>query len=303
MTCDTIQSYNLILPNGTITTVDESNTDLFFALKGGLNRFGIVSSIVYRTVPQPDQVYGGIQLYAASAIPALITATQQFQATNTDPKAQIIFTVNGGPVPEAILILFYDGPTRPAAFNPFNNIGIPLLNTLATQSFVNFVSGIPALAESGNRGAFATLSTTGLTTNFLKAVHNETIHYGTLSIVDTGTLLSYDVEPFLNYGQFATDSAYPHSASQLPLNLYFSWVLAANDNFWRAAIQQSIDTLTQVAINEGIYNAAIPAYPNYALGTYSAQQVYGTVNAQRLSAIRAVYDPARVMDLAGGFNI
>jgi hypothetical protein len=44
--------------NGTITTASSAkNTDLFFALKGGLNRFGIVTSAVYYTHQQPDLVY------------------------------------------------------------------------------------------------------------------------------------------------------------------------------------------------------------------------------------------------------
>ena len=43
--------------NGTIATIDATQPDLFFALKGGLNRFGIVTSAVYRTHVQPPEVY------------------------------------------------------------------------------------------------------------------------------------------------------------------------------------------------------------------------------------------------------
>lgn len=57
LTCDTVQSYTLVLPNGTISTIDSSQSDLFFALKGGLNRFGIVTSAVFSTHTQPDTVY------------------------------------------------------------------------------------------------------------------------------------------------------------------------------------------------------------------------------------------------------
>jgi hypothetical protein len=40
--------------NGTMTTASQSfNKDLFFALKGGLNRFGIVTSAVFVTHKQP----------------------------------------------------------------------------------------------------------------------------------------------------------------------------------------------------------------------------------------------------------
>jgi FAD/FMN-containing dehydrogenase len=35
----------------------DANQDLFWALKGGMNRFGIVTSAVLETHPQPSQVY------------------------------------------------------------------------------------------------------------------------------------------------------------------------------------------------------------------------------------------------------
>ena len=37
LTIDTIEEYELVLPNGTVTTVTSSNSDLFFALKVGRN--------------------------------------------------------------------------------------------------------------------------------------------------------------------------------------------------------------------------------------------------------------------------
>lgn len=242
-------------------------------------------------------------MFDASAVPALINATQYFQTYNTDPKAQVILTLNsiaGGP--GAILLSFYDGPNRPAAFAPFNGIQ-PTLSTLASQSFYSFATSTNSDLEAGNRGAFNTLSTTGTTPGFLAAVYNETQYYGSLALLNSGLLISYDVEPFMNYGQHATDSAFPHANSPLPLNLYFSWSLAADDSFWLAAIAQSIAHLTEVAKTEGIYSKDLYAYPNYAVSTLSSQQLYGASNLARLRKIQNQVDPNRVMELAGGFTL
>jgi len=303
LTCDTVNTYNLVLPNGTITTVDSTNEDLFFALKGGLNRFGVVTSIVYNTVPQPDLIYGGIQVYGADAIPALINATSEFQAENTDPKAQVLFTIDGGLDASVVLLLFYDGPFRPSAFDPFNITAIPLLSTLAVQSFADFENAIPSKLTGGQRGAYHTLMTTSLTQNFLTAVYNESNYWGDLSAVHAGTTVSYDIEPFMKYGEHATDSAFPHANSPLPLNLYYAWQLEADDVFWQGVMQQSVDRLTQVAIAEGIHDPNAYAYVNYALFTYSGEQVYGPTNLARLRTIQAQYDPNGVMELAGGFAL
>jgi len=301
LTCDNVIAFNLILPNGTITQVDSTQSDLFFALKGGLNRFGVVSSIILKAVPQPNLIYGGLSVYTDLVIAELINATYIFQTQNTDPKAQVILTINGGVAPEVLLLSFYDGPDRPAAFDQFNDI-VPLLSTETTQTFASFVSSIPANAQEGFRGAFHTMMTTSLTVGFLNAVYNESVFWGgIIGDVGTGFFLSYDVEPFSFYGQFATESAFPHADGPLPLNLYYAWLLEADDAYWKSAIQQSINHLTDVAKAEGIYTTD-PAYPNYALSTYSGAQLYGATNAARLRSIQAEYDPTGVMELTSGFS-
>ncbi|KAL9113793.1 MAG: hypothetical protein Q9227_002238 [Pyrenula ochraceoflavens] len=120
----------------------------------------------------------------------------------------------------------------------------------------------------------------------------------------SGTSVSYDVEPFLStYGEKATDSAFPHSDSPLPLNLYFAWDLPTDDDFWYAALHTSVQTLKDVAIAEGIYKSDFTAYPNYAISGTTAEELYGEANAARLRQIRAMVDPKGVMELAGGFDL
>ena len=138
----------------------------------------------------------------------------------------------------------------------------------------------------------------------MEAIRNETTFYGALASLHTGVYVSYDVEPFdKNYGQKATDSAYPHAKSPLPLNLYFTWLSPTEDAFWRGGMQQSVDTMIAVAKREGIYDAELTAYPNYALSTYGGDQLYGPANAARLRGIKAQVDPQGVMDLTGGFRL
>ncbi|KAK0609689.1 hypothetical protein B0T17DRAFT_621491 [Bombardia bombarda] len=310
LTCDTVKAYNIVLPNGDITQVThQSDAELFFALKGGMNRFGIVTSVVLETHAQPEKVYGGFNLYSGLSVNALLNATEYFNRLNTDPKAGIITTLEGGSTGTTALVLFfYDGPSKPDAFKYFDGI-IPLSTTVHTQTFSSFVSSIPAeLASIANvRGTFHTFSTTGLTPAFLSAIKDQVDAIGVQSALHAGISISYDIEPFTNYGVHATDSAYPHANSPLPLNLYFSWSLASEDEWWYARMRQSVAFLKAVAISEGIYSTAAPltAYPNYALFSSTANDLYGATNAARLHAVRNRVDPGpnRVMDLAGGFTM
>lgn len=160
--------------NGTITSAsDTQNKDLFFALKGGLNRFGIVTSAVLKTHPQTD-VWGGLRIYPSSSVPAVIAATRQFNDQNTDPKAQLITTLDGGPLgTTAMVLFFYDGPSKPDVFNLFNGI-IHLTSNTGTSSFTSYIPKFPAYIVTNLRGRFATISTSAFTSGYLAAIKNQT---------------------------------------------------------------------------------------------------------------------------------
>jgi hypothetical protein len=130
------------------------------------------------TVPQSNNVYGGIQIYSSEAIPDLITATYEYQNEAADPKAQAILTINGGSIPGAILLLFYDGPESPAAFAPYKDIGGLNISTVKSQSYASFSTGTHSELQAGNRGAFHTMITTSLPPAFMTAIYNESIFYG-----------------------------------------------------------------------------------------------------------------------------
>lgn len=118
-----------------------------------------------------------------------------------------------------------------------------------------------------------------------------------------GTFISYDIEPFTKYGGIATDSAYPHADSPLPLNIYFAWLTSTEDDFWYGLLEECVAALKSVAVSEGIYRDTFTRYPNYAIAGTTAEELYGNQNAARLREIRDEIDPDRVMDLAGGFKI
>lgn len=256
-------------------------------------------------------VQGGLQLFPSKQVPALIKATDDFGVNNKDKKAQVILTINQGAGPVGGLLLsLYDGPKAAAekAFAPFNKIKPqPLIDTRREQSFASFSKSTPSQLQGGARGAFHTMMTTKLTTNFMNAVHNESAYYaansGLLKLKDAGAFYSYDLEPFdPDYGQFAQDSAFPHDTSPLPLNLYWGWRSAANDAHFRKEMVASVERLTKVARDEGIFPEGQPVYPNYALARYQGKQLYGQ-NTARLRKIRDQIDPDRIMELAGGFVI
>ncbi|KAK6845942.1 hypothetical protein PG987_001130 [Apiospora arundinis] len=76
--CDNVLSYEVVLADGRIIVADRStHADLFQALKGGSNNFGIVTSFVMPTIPS-DRVWGGIAATPSSATSQVLNTMYSF---------------------------------------------------------------------------------------------------------------------------------------------------------------------------------------------------------------------------------
>jgi FAD/FMN-containing dehydrogenase len=75
MAMDNVVSYDVVLGNGTQVVANKtSNPDLFWALKGGANNFGIVTKFTITALPIP-YISTTIQQFDESAVPDFISAT------------------------------------------------------------------------------------------------------------------------------------------------------------------------------------------------------------------------------------
>jgi FAD/FMN-containing dehydrogenase len=75
MAMDNVLSYDVVLGNGTqIVANSTSHPDLFWALKGGANNFGIVTKFTIKTLDIP-LISTTIQAFDESKVPEFIEAT------------------------------------------------------------------------------------------------------------------------------------------------------------------------------------------------------------------------------------
>ncbi|KAF7327044.1 FAD-binding PCMH-type domain-containing protein [Mycena kentingensis (nom. inval.)] len=307
LTVDNLVAFDLVKPCGeAVVVTQKSDPDLFFALKGGGNNFGIVTAFTLKTYTQ-GQVWGGLVVYTVPNIDAVAAATTKFSTTVTDPKAAILPSfVSLAGVPVISHIMFYDGPTPPAGiFDDFLAIE-SVQSDAKTRSFLDFISATPT-DVGGARGAFHSISLLQYTSTMMAAIVNETNFWGTLLAPSGVTFLSYDVEPFLpSIYTHGLPSAFPAARSEpayLPLNLYWAWTTPETDELMYDAMRTSVARLTQLAIAEGQVGVdTAVVYPNYALFDTPLERIYGG-NLGRLRGIKRRVDPEGVMGLAGGFKL
>ncbi|KAG6909194.1 hypothetical protein DXG01_001708 [Tephrocybe rancida] len=131
---DTMREVDVVLVTGKIVTATPTNTysDLFKALKGGANRFGIVTRYVVdaiQTGTKEDKTwYGGQLVYANSSVDAVLTALAHYALKVDDPKAaMLLYFFNGFAnntiSPLIVLNAFYNGNSLPqSVFGEFQSI-------------------------------------------------------------------------------------------------------------------------------------------------------------------------------------
>ncbi|RFU31559.1 hypothetical protein B7463_g4772, partial [Scytalidium lignicola] len=142
---DNVAAYQVVLASGEVVTASaSSNSDLFWALKGGGNNFGIVTKFTLLVYPLPS-VSTAIISYGQDAIPAWVSAVADF-ANYQDQ----VDTNAGG--------IFDIGYTPGVGFAPLF-MGVQSGNTVQPAVFSNF-SAIPNQFSSYNVTSLAYWSST-----------------------------------------------------------------------------------------------------------------------------------------------
>jgi FAD/FMN-containing dehydrogenase len=96
--CDNLISAQLVTVDGRLVEASEnSNPDLFWAIRGGGGNFGVVTSLEYRVHPLTD-VLAGTLVYPAGRIPEMLQAFAKFVAAAPDEMnvvGQVVSTEDG----------------------------------------------------------------------------------------------------------------------------------------------------------------------------------------------------------------
>lgn len=166
LSCDNVLNFEVVLPDGTIANANStSNPDLFWALKGGGNRFAIVTKFTLQAHPAgiDGQIWGGVRIYSADDRHALFSGLSEFVRDYPDAKAAVIPTFDIGlpnaAVSQPMLFFFYDGPTPPEdAFSAVGKVK-PLLDLTSTQTY-------PSLTSMAGGAAIYGISTTARVNTF-----------------------------------------------------------------------------------------------------------------------------------------
>uniref|UniRef100_A0A0W0GA70 FAD-binding PCMH-type domain-containing protein n=2 Tax=Moniliophthora roreri TaxID=221103 RepID=A0A0W0GA70_MONRR len=200
---DNYRELDVVLVNGTVVTANANNQykDLFKALKGGGNRFGIVTRYevdAFHSGTQDDKRWvGGVIQYPESSVEAVIKATARYTREVKDPNATIFSTLvssvsdSGNITTIMPVYVFYQGKELPKSIFgelqsiPYTNISVSAMsyadivaNTFPTQDDhgSTYIYGSSALSGKDEK-AFLNVYKTNLkfTKENMKQLNNTSI--------------------------------------------------------------------------------------------------------------------------------
>ncbi|KAF2973143.1 hypothetical protein GQX73_g276 [Xylaria multiplex] len=296
LACDNVENFEVVLADGTIVNANKhSHADLWWALKGGANNFGVVTRFTLSTYPTGN-VWGGYRVYALDAIPALFDALLAYQSVAVkDPYANLMmqaFPLNG--TLGVLLNMVYNKPMEtPAAFAPF--YGIPAIaDTVHIQPMTDFLaSQIPPSLPRINW--YATSFKTDAT--LFKAVEK----------IVTGTSAELDTIRNLTAGSIAVGwqpiSTSAITAGRTWFVLDVGWWNAEDDAVANEAAASLIAKVEEAAKNYGQHVDYI--FMNDAAVQQDVIGHYGNGNVAKLREVQRRYDPREVFQklVPGGFKL
>jgi hypothetical protein len=318
LVCDNVQTFEVVLANGTIVEAnEEQNQDLWQALKGGSSNFGIVTRIDMTTFPS-GQFWGGTLFHVDSDATRkqFFSYFQNFTSSSTDVHAAWIHTHTFVNI-LGILRLWavtsnveYTLPVNnPPVFQPILTSRLTTMANTSITSLTSLTQQLTALNPAGSRQLFATMTFKN------DATFMETFYQlgkkAVSPVASTSGLkwsLSYQSLPFDVYSKATATGGNAlglenETADLIIVLLTATWNKASSDAAINKAAQDLFSKAQAQAQTMGV--ASNFTYLNYAAQFQDPITDYGRESVARLKAVSQKYDGTGVFQtlVPGGFKL
>ena len=169
---DNLLSVELVNAEGEIVEVDEdSDADLFWALRGGGGNFGIAASLKYRLQPL-SMVTGGLIAHPIEAAPDMLRFYREACARSSDDLtvfAGLVHAPDGSGVKLSAMVVFHAGTPDEAEreLAPFKEWGSPLVLEVGPMPYPVMNSLLDDAFPAGSLNYWLSSFTSGITDDLI----------------------------------------------------------------------------------------------------------------------------------------
>ncbi|PQE11747.1 Bifunctional solanapyrone synthase protein [Rutstroemia sp. NJR-2017a WRK4] len=314
--CDNVINYEIVLASGAIVNANtNSNSDLWLALKGGANNFGVVTRYDLRTFTQ-SPFWGGSVYYYQPSFPSQIEAlVTELQKPNPSTQTQIMISIGYaaafGMVACQNQVYYTEDVQNPPVLEPFTAIEpqIDALNSLRPLNLTSASSEQASDAKGSQRLAYmnivvkADIATLQATSSiYTTAIQTIT---STPGLICSLTLQPYPIslleKSVANGGNSLGVS--PADGPLVSVLLLTYWQNESDDTTVLGTMRGALEKIKAESIARD--TAVDYIFMNYASGFQDPIGSYGAENKKKMQDVSRKYDPAGLFQkgVPGGFKL
>ncbi|KAI1209700.1 FAD-binding domain-containing protein [Annulohypoxylon truncatum] len=306
--CDNVVNYEVVLANGEVVNANaETNSDLWIALKGGGNNFGIVTRFDLRVFEQ-GHLWGGKVFYFQPSFSRQIQSLVDYlHDPKPDTDVHICVSLGyAGAFGDFVCMndVFSTRPEKPKALEPFADIQpqIDQMNSLRIDSLKNFTSEGFAGATANRVVKMSTTvkANTDILEYSVKAYHAAFDKLkGVANILFSITFEPIPVSMMENSIIRGGNSLglKPEDGPLVVVLFYTSWDNASDDELVYDVNKEAIATIEKEAQDKNV--SASYRYLNYTFPNQDPFASYGPESKAHLLKTSAKYDPDGFFESAG----
>ncbi|KIW19443.1 hypothetical protein PV08_00015 [Exophiala spinifera] len=305
LTIDNLLEVEVVTADGQILTASETeNPDLFWALRGAGQSFGVATSFTFQGYKQSNPVWGGLLVFKTSDLDKVLNFANKL-VINTKGESGMVVGF-GAPAPKrkaaVLTILFYDGPKSEALRYYADLFALGPIKDLTSEIPYKEVNSM--LNRVSTHGDRKTQKGSAFTVPLPE-------HLGQLILDDYLKFMAEipdAIKTIILFEFFSQRKVNEVSQTAMSFanrgehyNILFStrWVGAQNDKTcreWTRNMASKVDKeLAKHKNNDGVGQ-----YGNYdGIASASAKDIFG-VNYERVLALKKQYDPNNVFKKGAG---
>ncbi|KAF2790329.1 FAD-binding domain-containing protein [Melanomma pulvis-pyrius CBS 109.77] len=300
LTIDNLLSVDIVLASGETTTASkDENPDLFWAIRGAGQNFGVVTSFTFRAHPQPNPVFAGTLVFLPEKLPQIVAFANKFHET-TDGNQALLWGFSAPPplnLPVVLTQIFHNGDAEFAATFFGDLLALePVVNTTAMipyeklNGLLNHTAGFDGRKQFGG-GAFKL----PLNPIFVQALLGDFLDFTSARERMNESLMLFETVPYKKTLEVGNDEmSFSNRGEYYNVATCFKWFDPKLDTevreFSRALLKKASQAAGVVQDEQVRSVEGVGTYGNYSDVDIPASEIYGG-NAKKLAELKHKYDP------------